>query len=82
MCPFSINFRNPENIFLQGRLNKRCITRRCTNPRVVEQEEKVVVAPAAKLVRVDDGDGGYLVQVNDFTIKVNFLNIIVSGLNV
>ena len=45
-------------------MNKRCITRRCTNPRVVEQEEKVVVAPAAKLVRVDDGDGGYLVQVN------------------
>ena len=49
---------------------------------MVEQEEKVVVAPAAKLVRVDDGDGGYLVQVNYFTIKVNFLDIIVSDLNV
>ena len=39
-------------------------TEQAVHHAALEQEEKVVVAPAAKLVRVDDGDGGYLVQVN------------------
>merc|ERR1719342_1060028 len=39
-----------------GRLNKRCITRRCTNPKVVEMTDHP--RPKTKLIRVRTEDGG------------------------
>ena len=46
-----------------GRLNKRCITRRCTNPRIVETVDHLASRPRppVKLVRLETREGGQVV---------------------
>ena len=61
-----------------GRLNKRCITRRCTNPKIVETVDHLASRPRPpmKLVRLETTEGGQVMvqSITPAPVRTQYLS--------